>query len=133
MRARSDERGAALAEFLLVFMLVVLLFFAMIEFGLMLNSRLVVLAACRDGARRAAVEGGATAGVGERIFSQLELGFLDPTLATVSVVPETASYGTPIAVTIEYPYRFITPLVRSLFGGELSLKVTITSRCEHVR
>jgi Flp pilus assembly protein TadG len=59
--ARSDERGSAIAEFMLVFMLVVTLFFAMFEFGLMLNSRLVLLAACRDGARRAAVEGGATA------------------------------------------------------------------------
>lgn len=133
MLARSDERGSALAEFMLVFMLVVTLFFAMFEFGLVLNSRLVLLAACRDGARRAAVEGGATAAVGERIRNQLGLGYLNPDLATVTIEPQTASYGTPIAVSIEYPYRFTTPVIRSLFGGQFRLKVTITSRSEHVR
>lgn len=133
MLARSDEKGSAIAEFMLVFMLVVTLFFAMFEFGLMLNSRLVLLAACRDGARRAAVEGGATAAVSERIRNQLGLGYLDPDLATVTIEPQTASYGTPVAVSIEYPYRFTTPVIRNLFGGQFRLKVTITSRSEHVR
>lgn len=122
-----------MVEFLLVFVLVALLFFAMVDFGLMLNSRLVLMAACRDGARRAAIAGGATAAVEECIQDQIRLGFLDPGRASIDISPHTATYGTPVTVTITYPYRFVTPMVRSMFGHELTLKASVTVRSEHVR
>lgn len=122
-----------MVEFLFVFMLVALLFFAMIDFGMMMNSRLVLMAACRDGARRAAIEGGASAAIEERVQDQIRLGFLDPSRATVAITPHTANYGTPVTVSVSYPYRFITPLIRGLFGGELTLKASVTVRSEHVR
>lgn len=122
-----------MVEFLFVFMLVALLFFAMVDFGLMLNSRLVLMAACRDGARRAAIEGGATATVETCIVDQIRLGFLDPDQATIEIAPHTASYGTPVTVSVTYPYRFITPIVRSMFGREMILRASVTVRSEHVR
>lgn len=122
-----------MVEFLLVFTLVALLFFVMVDFGLMLNSRLVLMAACRDGARRAAIAGGATAAVEECIQDQIRLGFLDPERALVDISPHTATYGTPVTVSITYPYRFVTPIVRTICGPELTLKASVTVRSEHVR
>jgi hypothetical protein len=61
------------------------------------------------------------------------LGFLDPGLATVEINPHEANYGTPVTVSISYPFRFITPIVRGVFGREITLKASVTVRSEHVR
>lgn len=47
----SDQQGATIVEFALIFPLLVLLIFAMIEFGLYMFNRQVITNACREGAR----------------------------------------------------------------------------------
>lgn len=48
---RPGQRGAAAVEFAIIFPLLVLLLFAMIEFGLYLFNQQVITNACREGAR----------------------------------------------------------------------------------
>ncbi len=55
VRARRDERGAALVEFALVVTLLLLLIFGMVEFGLDYNNYIVVRNGSREGARLAVV------------------------------------------------------------------------------
>ena len=47
----SCQRGATTVEFAIVFPLLILLLFAMVEFGLFLFNRQVITNACREGAR----------------------------------------------------------------------------------
>jgi hypothetical protein len=47
----SGQRGAATVEFAIVCSLLILLLFAMVEFGLFLFNRQVITNACREGAR----------------------------------------------------------------------------------
>ncbi|MEJ2660726.1 MAG: pilus assembly protein, partial [Desulfobacteraceae bacterium] len=47
----SSQRGAAAVEFAIIFPMLILLLFAMIEFGLYLFNRQVITNACREGAR----------------------------------------------------------------------------------
>ncbi len=47
----SSQRGATAVEFAIVFPMLVLLLFAMVDFGLFLFNRQVITNACREGAR----------------------------------------------------------------------------------
>ena len=47
----SSQKGATTVEFAIVFPLLILLLFAMVEFGLYLFNRQVITNACREGAR----------------------------------------------------------------------------------
>lgn len=115
---RGFARGSAVTEFALVGSLLISLMFAVLDFGLAMNAQLIVSAAAREGARRAAVDGGDSGAVRERVRQHLSMGRIDPERATVVVSPRSASYGSTIRVQIDYPYRFITPAGRALAGGD---------------
>ncbi|MDQ7793023.1 MAG: pilus assembly protein [bacterium] len=133
MRRVRREEGVVLVEFALVAGLLLLLCFGMIELGLVVNAKLVLAAAVREGARRAAVEGGATAAVRDKIEEQLRLGNIDPAEVEIRIVPDRASYGATIRVALEYKYPILLPLLQSVFGRSLSLQAEIVTRSERVR
>lgn len=125
-----SERGAAAVEFALVAGLVVTLFFALLEFGLLLDEQLAIAAAARSGARLAAVEGGDTARVRDAIAEELSGFGVDPAAATVSIHPTRAIYGTPVAVEVDADYAFRTPLLPGLAMGGLHLHARAVARSE---
>ncbi|MCL6449675.1 MAG: pilus assembly protein [Acetobacteraceae bacterium] len=132
-RGASQGSGAVLVEFVLVAGLVLVLLFGSIEYGLLLNARLVLEAAARDGARRAAVEGGTGEQVLERIARQLELGGIDPEKVEVDISPWWAEYGRTIRVRLAYDYPLISPVVRTLLGESVRLEVRAITRSERSR
>lgn len=133
--ARPDrgQQGAAMLEFVLTAGLLFLLLFGILDVGLALNARLTVAAAAREGARRAAIEGGETAAVLERVRAQLALGPIDVSRAVITVSPRQAALGSGIAVTVDYPYTFTSPMIQSLAGGPIRLHAEAVSRSERVQ
>lgn len=127
------QRGAAMVEFVLTAGLLFLLLFGILDLGLALNARLVVAAAAREGARRAAIEGGETAAVLDRVRSQLALGRIDADRAAITVSPRRASFGGSISVTVDYAYSFTSPMIQSLAGGPVHLHAEAVSRSERVQ
>jgi hypothetical protein len=89
--------------------------------------------AAREGLRRAAIEGGATAVVYEQLNNQLRLGALDVDRAQIVVKPKHASYGTQITVSISYDFRPVTPMMRALFGEDIPLRTELVGRSERLR
>ncbi|MCL4368042.1 MAG: pilus assembly protein [Actinobacteria bacterium] len=132
-RLDRDERGTAALEFSLVSLLVFLLLFGIIDFGLAMNAQLVLVSAAREGARRAAVDGGASQQAYGRIHDYLSLGPIDPDRAAVTITPREAGYGGSIRVEIAYRYRLLTPLVRSAVGEGINLHAVAYSRSEKLR
>ncbi len=130
--ARFDERGSAMVEFVLVFQLVLLVLFGIIEMGFLLNSKLVVSQAARVGSRRAAVEGGYTAEVREIVERQIEMGKLDPERLQLTVTPKSAAYGSTIRLEIRYSYSPKTPVVGSMLGDDFFLTTVLFTRSERV-
>ncbi|MHB9145162.1 MAG: TadE/TadG family type IV pilus assembly protein [Symbiobacteriia bacterium] len=122
-----------MVEFVLTVGILFLLLFGMLDLGLALNARLVVAAAAREGARRAAIEGGETAAVLERVQAQLRLGRIEPERASIQVTPHQATFGNSVAVTVDYSYPFISPVVRTLAGAGIRLHAEAVSRSEKVR
>lgn len=122
-----------MVEFVLVSGIVFLLLFSMMEIGLLLNGKLALAAAVRDGARRAAVDGGRTPGTIDKVERLLALGNLDPSRAVIEVAPKEASYGTTVTVRITYQYRWCLPMTRALWGDGVEIADEAHARSEKVR
>lgn len=129
----AAPRGSVAAEFVLVIGILTTVLFLTIELGLALDARLVLSAAAREGARRAAIEGGDTARVREVVDRQLALSPVLPGGHTLEIVPARASYGTEVAVLVTVDYHWRTPIGRLLLGSSLRMKGEARSRCEKVR
>jgi len=130
----EESRGQAAVEFVLVLSVLTTILFLAAEIGMALNVRLIVAGAAREGARRAAIEGGDLPSVRNAIDKQLSLaGCLDSTETVVEITPSTASYGTPVEVSVQVTYRWRTPVGRALLGATFEIKSEAVSRSEKVR
>lgn len=126
----GGDRGSALVEFVLVFPIVMVMLFGIVEFGILLNAQLVLDSTARDAARRSAVEGGATERVYELIESQLLTGGIEPEEVEVYISPWTAPYGHSIRVRLTYEYPLMVPAIRAIVGRSVSLKSEVITRSE---
>ena len=107
-----SERGLATVEAVLVVPLVLVpVLLAVVVFGRLEHTRLVVDAAAAAGARQAAVMGGDAASVRERIAAELSDGGIDPSRAVVLIEPAAAGWGEPIRVRVEVAERAAIPFV----------------------
>lgn len=120
IRQVRDQRGAAAVEFALVFPMLVLLVFGIIDFGLLVNANVTVANATRDAARTASLGGTeaeiraqATAGLSS--LSARDTGFVTISVtcakpaATCSVYSQTTSGDTAI-VNIQVVHQWLFPL-----------------------
>lgn len=123
----------ALVEFTLVAGLLIFLLLAVVELSLLLNARVVVGAAAREGARRAAVDGGASPTALRRVEESLRLGRIDPGRAEVRIVPRRARYGGTVRVRVRYAYTPLTVLFRAVTGGSVPLAAEAVTRSERLR
>ena len=100
-RLQRSERGLATVEAILVVPLVLIpILLAVVVFGRLEHTRLVVDAAAAAGARQAAVVGGDAQSVRERIAAELTDGGIDASRAVVLVEPTVACWGEPIRVRV---------------------------------
>ena len=120
------DRGAAAVEFALVFPLLLLIVFGIIDFGRALNAQITLTQAAREGARLAAV---GQPNVASR--TQAAAVGLSPVSVTVTGCPTGAGPGADAVVTATYSFSFVTPVgaIAGLFGGSgLGSPVTLTAQ-----
>jgi hypothetical protein len=125
--------GTAALEFALVFGMVVLLLLSVVEFGLLLNAKILVSTAAREGARKAAVDGGESAAALARIREILEAGNLKREKTQVDISPSEAAFGSTIVIRVRYTYEFMSPLVARVVGRAVQLDSELITRSEKVR
>ncbi len=110
--SNRSERGLATVEAILVVPLVLVpILFAVIVFGRLEHTRLVVDAAAAAGARQASVIGGDGVSVRQRIATELTDGGIDATRAVVIVEPALAGWGEPIRVRVEIAEQAAIPFL----------------------
>lgn len=99
---RAGEAGVATVEAVLVVPLVLIpVLFAVVTFGRLAHTRIVLDAAAAAGARQAAIAGANTPSVQERIDTELRDGGLDPARVRITIEPAVADWGEPIWVRLE--------------------------------
>ena len=131
-RLLRETKGQAVAEFSLVVFLLVLVLFTILEIGLLLNDKMVLMSAAREVARICAVEGGRTPGATERLMDLLWAGGIDPAAVNTSIRPTQAIYGTTIYVDLSYDYVVKSPVVRSISGSVIPVSARAVTRSEFV-
>jgi Flp pilus assembly protein TadG len=142
-RSRRD-RGAVAVEFALLFPILLLLIFGMIDFGRALNAQITITQAARTGARLAAIGSStviadtkaAATGITlqqDPVFKQCTVGNTAGTgcSSEANNTCQTGAAGTSQAVvTVTYTYTFVTPIkaIVGFFGSSLgSGNVTLTA------
>jgi Flp pilus assembly protein TadG len=124
LRIGNREGGAAMVEFAIVFPLLVLLVFGIIEFGRAYNAQITLTHAAREAAREYAISQDQSAGqaTAEATASSLNPGDMSYTWQ----VCDSSSIGDPSGVTISYPMQLLIPFFP---GGPITLSAEGVMRC----
>jgi Flp pilus assembly protein TadG len=131
--SQARDRGAAAIEFALLFPLLMLIVFGIIDFGRALNAQITLTQAAREGARLDAL--------GEpNVQSQTQAAAtgLSPVTVQVTACPPGAAPTANAVVTVSYQFNFVTPIgaIAGLIGGSgglgspLTLNATGVMPCE---
>ena len=126
------EKGAELIEFALVFPLLLLVVFGIMDFGLLFQRYEAVTNAAREGARVAVLPGYAQADVKARVIQYLAAAGLTATPSFAYTAPQAVNIGgacvTITGITVGYPhqYLFIGNII-GLFGGSGFTTRTLTA------
>ncbi|MEO8261201.1 MAG: TadE/TadG family type IV pilus assembly protein [Pseudolysinimonas sp.] len=122
-RRWRNERGAVAVEFALVFPLLILVLFGVVEYGAVYNAQLLVTGAAREAAREMAVTGNAGSATAAALTAAPGL---VPALTSGDIdFSGACAPGTDVTVTISYAKPFIT----GMFGATVDLTGTATRRC----
>ena len=145
-----SERGAALVEFALVLVLVAMLLFGIIEFGIAYNDYIAVRQGTREGARLAVVDdvnnapsckiAGATItppakpnntfdATNAVICKTKDRIGLDQTKTKVKIVVAAKSVGANVTICASYPLTSVTGLIAPFINGR-TLVSTVVMRLE---
>lgn len=131
MRRRLDarsERGQTMVEFALVAPLLLVIVFAVIQFGILYNNYVTITDAARVGARKAAVSRLAASPSGAAVAAaRSSASGLDQTKLGVNVAATAWEHGADVTVETTYPYD-INLLGWVVASG--SLKSATTERVE---
>ena len=117
--SRGSERGQTLVEFALILPVMLLMLFALVDFGRAFYTWLLVTNAAREGARVAATQQGTTA-VQTRINDAL--GGLDAAELSITLTNVQGPRGEAVEVDLEYNFVFVTPvgnILTLVSGGTL--------------
>jgi len=131
-RRLACDKGAELIEFALVFPLLLLVMFGIMDFGLLFQRYETVTNAAREGARIAVLPGYGPADVQARVTQYLAAAGLKSMPSVTYTAPQAMSVGgacvTVTGVTVGYPhqYLFIGKII-GLFGGSGFTTKTLTA------
>jgi len=110
---KTSDRGAVAVEFALVLPLLLILIFGIIDFGRMLNAKITLTEAAREGARATALVG-RDAGADRARTAADGFAINDP---DVQSCPPSAGQDDDAVVTVTYDFQFITPISLLLGAG----------------
>jgi len=141
-RVCADSRGTELVEFALVLPIILVVFAAVVDFGLLFNNYETVTNAAREGARLATLPGWTDDDVTDRVNAYLTAGGLSADAVTTTVdrsvlidVGGADVNGVKVVVSYPYSYLILGPLIQFVGGeggsySQQTLRASATMRTE---
>lgn len=128
----KNERGQALVEMALVLPILILIIFGITEFGRIINAKIIVTGAAREGARYAAVNGKLVTDSQIIAAVKSSAASLNPAKVTVDIDPaqHLRTRGSSVAVTVYYPVQIIAPVISVFTGNPYQAGAQTTMRVE---
>jgi len=132
-RLLNCQKGAELIEFALVFPLLLLVMFGIMDFGMLFQRYEVLTNAAREGARIAVLPGYAQADVTARVTQYLTASRMTAVPTLTFAAPQAVNVGggaciTLTGITVAYPYQYLfIGKIISLFGGSGFTTKTLTA------
>ncbi|HBX24061.1 MAG TPA: pilus assembly protein [Desulfotomaculum sp.] len=126
MKILKREDGAALVEFALVVMLLLMIVFSIIEFGRIFHAQLVVTHAAREGARVGVVTNSANRD-SQAVSTAVSRG------ASISLAGSnvsTSTSGDQFTVTVNYAVDILTPIMSGIITDPLPITGSAVMRIE---
>ncbi len=129
---KHDERGQAVTEFAVILPVLLLVLFAIFQFGVIFNNYIQVIAAAREGARKGVVSRNAgncatVNGMAQTAAKNAAPG-LDQTKTTVTVTDTCTNNalapGTDLTVTVSYPWS-VSLMGAVIASGNMSSSTTM--------
>jgi Flp pilus assembly protein TadG len=125
MKLLKNEKGGSILEFVLISPLLFVLLFGIIEFGVLLHDRAIIINASREGARYGIVFGTPRPTQAEiEAFVANYISNVTPLISLGGGAPPVinttlgAVSGDPLTVTVNYTYRFLVfSNLIALIGG----------------
>ena len=123
MRRRNEQGGQTLVEFALVLPLLLMILFAICQYGFLFYTYISVNQAAREGARHAAV-GAADAAIVTKITATVAL---DPAMLAIAITPAERISGEEVTVSVSVAKAnlLILPFVGSYLPDNLVGKVVM--------
>lgn len=126
---KKRRKGQSIVEFAILVPILLLVLIAIIEFGLMFNSYLILQTSARDAARQLSI------GVSDtEVTSQIKAQAYGIDLAqlSISISPTEATRiaGDDVTVELIYTHTIITPFLAAITGPTVPLDVKVVMRVE---
>jgi Flp pilus assembly protein TadG len=122
----KSQKGQSLVEFALVFPILILLLFGIMDFGRIFHAYLTIDHAGREAARAASIGKDDTTVKNTAVNDATGIVL---TVGQVGVTPTPRTSGTDVTITITYPITFLTPVIGSIVGP-ITLEDTTVMRVE---
>jgi Flp pilus assembly protein TadG len=130
-KQRTTEHGQAVVEFAVILPVLLLILFAILQFGVVFNNYIQVTAAAREGARKASVSralGTSAAETAATAAAKAAAPGLKQSSITVSYPNSpTFAQGSDVSVTVTYPYSIS---LMGIIAKSGTLSSTTTMRVE---
>jgi Flp pilus assembly protein TadG len=127
-KRRTNESGQAVVEFAVILPVLLMILFAILQFGIVFNNYIQVTAAAREGARKAAVSRSlGTAGAETAATTSAKAAAPGLTQSSITVTypnSPTFAQGSDVTVQVTYPYS-ISILGIIVKSGNLTSSTTM--------
>lgn len=121
-------------EFAVVSPVFFLLVFGMIEYGRMVMVQQLLTNAAREGARVGVLDGATSTDVSTAVTSYLTAAKINsPTVTVTPNPPSSATYGSPVTVTVSVTFNQVSWLPSPMFLGGKTLSSSAVMRRETVQ
>jgi Flp pilus assembly protein TadG len=128
---KKSRKGSTLVEFAIVLPIYLVFVFAIIEYGRMVLVQQIITNAAREGARVGVLDnstGTTVSTAANQILSAA--GIASATISATPNPPSSATYASPVTVTVSVPFSSVTWLPSPMYLGGKTLTSTSIMRRE---